>query len=115
MAFEFALLVPIILVFLFGSLQYGTMLYTYNLMLNSARSSARGLAIGTLTADEAQTRIADTMPPWVKADKVQAVATDVGANSVQLVVTVPSSAASVVSFAPAPANISARVVMLKEG
>ena len=44
-AAEFALVIPLLVTFLFGSIQYGVMMFTYNLMQDAARDTARGMAV----------------------------------------------------------------------
>lgn len=59
-AVEFALIAPVLMLFLFGIVQFGFAFYTYNEMLNGAREGARRLAVGT-TNEVAIQRARETM------------------------------------------------------
>lgn len=61
-AVEFALILPVLLLFLFGIVQFGFLFSVYNTMVHAAREGARGMAVEQLTAAEGealvQTRLA---------------------------------------------------------
>ncbi len=59
-AVEFALVSPLLLLFLLGVVQYGFVFFFQTDMLQAAQMGARGLSIGTIeTAAEAKTYVAD--------------------------------------------------------
>ena len=61
-AVEFALTAPILMLLVFGIVQFGFAFYTYNEMLNGAREGARRLAVGaTMEAAEERARSAMTL------------------------------------------------------
>ena len=48
-AVEFALVAPILLLMVFGIVQFGFAFFTYNEMMNGAREGARRMAVGATT------------------------------------------------------------------
>jgi Flp pilus assembly protein TadG len=119
-AAEFALVLPLFLVMMCGTLQYGVLFYTWNVALNGARNAARSLAVGKVNAEGAETIMVDALPAWVTADPdaeddIDASATDnVVGSDVTAQITFPSSRATFLPLAPMPANVSATVRMVKE-
>ena len=108
-AAEFALIVPLLATLMFGVLQFGFAIYTYNAMETAARTGARQIAFGTNTAAaEAATRAA--LPDWVAgAATVTSVANDDGYT--RLIVSVPGSTAALLSLVPMPETFRAEVAM----
>lgn len=53
-AVEFALILPVLLLFLFGIVQFGFLFSVYNTMVHAAREGARGMAVEQLTATEGE-------------------------------------------------------------
>lgn len=108
-AAEFALIVPLLAVLLFGVLQFGFAIYTYSAMETAARTGARQIAFGTsAAAAEAATRAA--LPGWVAgAATVTSVADDDG--FARITVTVPGSSAAILSLVPMPESLTAEVAM----
>ncbi len=116
-AVELALLLPILTAMIFGTFQYGVLLFTYNVMLNTARDGARSLAVGASTEAQVVTAAKTKLPTWVPEASWAIVASDVtttGTNQVKTTITVPSNKATFLSFVPMPATLSVNVVMLKE-
>jgi Flp pilus assembly protein TadG len=108
-AAEFALIIPLLALFLFGVLQFGFAIYTYSAMETAARTGARQIAFGTsAAAAEAATRAA--LPGWV-ADTatVTSIADDDG--FARITVTTPGSSAAILSLVPMPENLTAEVAM----
>ena len=65
-AAEFALLLPLLMTIMMGTLQVGMMMYSYNLMVATARDTARAMAVCTITTDTgAKTNMYPNLPPWV--------------------------------------------------
>ncbi len=54
-AVEFALILPVLLLFLFGIIQFGFLFSVYNTMVHAAREGARGMAVEQLTESEGKT------------------------------------------------------------
>jgi len=55
-AVEFALVVPVLITFVFGIIQFGFLFSIYNTMVHAAREGARAMAVEQLTASEGRTR-----------------------------------------------------------
>ncbi len=112
-----ALLLPLMTVMIFGTLQYGVLMYTYNSMLNTARNSARSLAVGSATETEVATSAKANLPGWVPKAEWTITPQDTGTtktNQVTTEISVSSSKATVLPLLPMPAKIGVRVVMLKQ-
>ena len=108
-AAEFALIVPLLSTLMFGVLQFGFAIYTYNAMETAARTGARQIAFGTNTGvAEAATRAA--LPDWVaSAATVSSIADDDGFT--RLTVSVPGSSAALLGLVPMPETLTAEVAM----
>ena len=61
LAVEFALVVPLLLIFLFGILDAGLYFYLRNAMTTEVRLVARDLALGNLSATQAQTQLTNNL------------------------------------------------------
>lgn len=119
-AAEFVLLLPILSAMLLGTLHYGVLLYAYDLMLNSARESARTLATGGGSTAEARTAALSRLPGWVDQGRWTVIAQDLsgaGTPEVNTTITVPIDAVRIVPeiwFVPSPTQLSVTVVMRKQ-
>ncbi len=51
---EFAIVGPVLLLIMFGTISFGSVLYTHNNMINAAREAARRMAVGDLNTTEAE-------------------------------------------------------------
>ncbi|MFZ4382374.1 MAG: TadE/TadG family type IV pilus assembly protein [Sandarakinorhabdus sp.] len=119
-AAEFALILPIFLVMMCGTLQYGVLFYTWNVTLNGVRNAARALAVGRVNAAGAETMMVNALPAWVRAapaagTEIDPTATDaVVGSDVTANITFPSSRATFLPLAPMPARVNVTVRMVKE-
>ena len=114
---EFALILPVLLIMIGGTLQSGVLMFTYNMMVNSARDGARRLSVGSGNEAAVKTAMKSTLPPWVADSSWTVDAQDIattGTNQVNASISVPSAKATVLPLAPMPATLTVRVVMLKE-
>ena len=115
-AAEFALVLPLFLLFLFGTAQYGFMLYTYNNMQQAAREGVRALAVEDATATDAETIAENQLVGWASGATVAAEDTDTtGTDYVNVEISMASSDAGFFNFLPAPETLVATAVMRKEG
>ena len=115
-AFEFALMVPMLMTIALGIVQYGTLYYTYSSMIAAARTAARAVAIGSQNVSTAAATARTNLPTWVPSGNYTIVVTDAAAGSeVSAQITAPSNKATIAPYLPMPANVVARVVMMKEG
>ncbi|MEW6745842.1 MAG: TadE/TadG family type IV pilus assembly protein [Planctomycetota bacterium] len=53
-AVELAILLPLLLLLLFGIIEFGTIFFLRNNMFHAAREAARGVSVGELTGEEAE-------------------------------------------------------------
>jgi Flp pilus assembly protein TadG len=108
-AAEFALIVPLVSVMLFGVLQFGFAIYTYNAMETAARTGARQIVFGTnVAAAESATRA--SLPGWV-ADEATVNSVEDDDGIARMTVTVPGSSAAILGLVPMPESFTASVAM----
>ncbi len=75
-AVEFAFLMPVFLLFLSAIFQFGLVMFVQNNMSHVARDTSRRLAVGELTAAEAQTTAQGSLVNWGIDYTVQVVEPD---------------------------------------
>jgi Flp pilus assembly protein TadG len=112
-AAELALLLPLLILMLFGLLQLGIGIYTYNAMLSSARNGARLVVFGNSVA-ATETAVRNQLPGWAAAAATINI-TENDAGLARVRVSIPGSAAAVVDMVPMPATIDADVTMPRVG
>jgi Flp pilus assembly pilin Flp len=113
-AAEFALLLPVLLLILVGTIQYGVMMFTYNSMLTAARAGARIAALGSANNAAVEAMVQSMLPGWVDRDLVEVESTSIAGNQVRVEVSMPSPTSTVLQLGPMPDAIAASVVMLRE-
>lgn len=116
-AMEFALVAPLLTMMIVGIVQYSVLFFTYNSMLNAARSGARSVSIGARTTATVIADMKSGLPGWVPADSVTATAVETtvsGATRVTTTVTIPAANGTMLGLLPMPTNLQARAVMVKE-
>jgi Flp pilus assembly protein TadG len=117
-AFEFALVLPLFVVMMCGTLQYGILFYTWNVALNGARNAARAVAVGRTNVAGGQGMMRNALPAWVTVGGgggIVSTVTDAPiGGEVVASVQFPSSSATFLPLAPMPENVSVTVRMVKE-
>nr|WP_274603710.1 TadE family protein [Polymorphobacter multimanifer] len=113
-AVEFAMVLPLMMLFLTGTIQYGFMMFTYNSMLTAARAGARFAALGGANNAAVTTMVQGLLPGWVAPGDIEVTSSVVNGNQVRVNVTIPASASTVLRFGPMPETLRADVVMLQE-
>ncbi len=113
-AAEFAIVLPLLLLLILGTLQIGMLMYSYNVMVSAARDTARAMAVCTIT--DLPTAIAQTrklQPVWIaNADWV---VTPVIASDVSLTISVTAAKAAILTYIPVNfGSLTTKVVMRKE-
>lgn len=113
-AAEFALVLPILLLLVMGTIQISMLMYSYNVMVSIARDTARAMAVCTYTdVATATAHIRRDLPPWV--DPSDWTITPVIASDVSVTISVDPGKAAVLSYVPFSLNkLTAYVVMRKE-
>ncbi|MDX1711996.1 MAG: TadE/TadG family type IV pilus assembly protein [Rhodovibrionaceae bacterium] len=119
-AIEFAIILPVFLLFLFGIIQFGFILYTQSDMFNAAREAARRLSVDeTMTESQAQSIAENYLTSWPLSFTVTAENTGTtGDDFVRVTVTVPMSDAAFLADIVGlfeDRTLSAQVVMREEG
>ncbi|MEI6485788.1 MAG: TadE family protein [Sphingomonadales bacterium] len=118
-AFEFALVLPVFLVMMLGTMQYGVLFYTWNMALYGARNAARAVAVSSTNVSGGQTMMVNAMPPWVTSragtgDVVASITDAAVGGDVVATLKVPAKWATVLNIAPMPTTLSVTVRMVKE-
>ncbi|QXQ04967.1 pilus assembly protein [Sphingosinicellaceae bacterium] len=113
-AAEFALVLPLLLTLILGTLQVGAMMYSYNLMASSARDTVQAMAVCTITTiADAKTQALKSLPPWVP--KAHWVITPAIGTDVSMQISVPVTDAAILSYVPFTlTNLTTFVTMRKE-
>ncbi len=116
-ALEFAMVLPMLVTVLIGTMQYGLLMFTYASMLDAARNATRKLAVSVASESQARTAALAVLPSWIAAARWTVTPQDTGTTgttSVQTTISVGSSYASVLHLVPMPATLTVKVVMRKE-
>jgi Flp pilus assembly protein TadG len=110
-AVEFAIVLPIFLMILFGIIQFGSLMFLHGNMLNAARDTVRRMSVGELDATTAPAHAQTYLADWGLTFNVAA--NDVGDVSVQI--SVPTADAAIVNFPVTwPGNLVAEATMRPE-
>ena len=120
---EFVLVLPVLMLFLFGIIQFGSVLYLQSNMANAAREAARSMSVGESAiatqsppeAGSAEDLALNHLTDWSLTFTV--VATEPDADSVSVQVSVPASAAAFGDIFGiwGTSTLTATVTMRKEG
>ncbi len=116
-AVEFALVAPLLIGLLLGIIQYGSLFLVQTRMTDTARDTARRLAVGDLTSesdaeDYARARLAD----WSATFTATAVLPAAGDRDVSVTITVPMAEAALINLVGfgMDGDLSIEFHMLKE-
>lgn len=97
-AVEFALLFPVLILLLFGTIQFSTVFYTYNSLQSAARDVSRQIAINYLSVSEAQSEVASRVPSWasegISVTVTQTNPSDPSVNEITVAVSLSASDAT---------------------
>ena len=119
-ALEFALVVPVLLTLLFAIIQFGSVVFVQNNMVNAAREGARRIAAADATADEATTVMQGLLANWnltFTYDVVMPNPANPTDRDIVVTINVPASDARIVSYPPGlfgSGTLSAQVTMRQE-
>ena len=114
-AVEFVLVLPIVLIILMGVIQFGAVLYTKSEMINTARETARRMAVAELSETDAVTLAKNILNDTGTRFTVTATAV---ASDVTVLITIPMDDAALGLVFPVDFSgetLSAQVVMRAEG
>jgi Flp pilus assembly protein TadG len=114
-AVEFAIVLPIFLMILFGIIQFGSVLFLHNNMVNAARETVRRMAVAELDAATAPTYAQNYLSDWSLTFTVTA-SEPPTTPDVSVQISVPAADAALVNFPIAwPGNLVAEASMRPEG
>lgn len=117
---ELVMLMPLLTTMLFGSFEYGSVIYSYSAMQFGANRVARTVAVNRMTNAQAQTQVRNYLPAWVRNDVVVSVSqtapTDASSNLVRVQLSVPAKKATPLSMLTrvVPWQLTANVAMKQE-
>jgi len=113
-AAEFALILPVLMLMLFGTLQVSLLMYSYNAMAGAARDATRAMAVCTVTdAGAAAAQAKANLPAWVKADDWD-IDVKIGSD-VSMTIKVDPAKAAIIAYLPfMPDKLTTTVLMRKE-
>ena len=113
-AVEFALVLPALAALMFGTLQAGLLVFTYNTMVSAARDATRSMAVCSIDAATAVARAKTYRPPWIP-DAAWTISDDNAAPNATMTITVPTTTAMILSYVPFDLpTLTATVTMLEE-
>ena len=94
-ATEFAIIVPLLVIFLFGIIQFGFIFFLQNDMLNAAREAARQMSVQEATEAEAETTADNYLDSWPVNFTINAEdTTTTGDDFVRVTITAPMDEAA---------------------
>jgi len=114
-AAEFALVLPIFLAMLFGIIQFGSVLFLHNNMVNAAREAVRRMSVAEMNGPEAEAYVMNYLANWNL--NFSPTATEPPATTdVSMTITVPAAEAALINFPITwPGNLVATASMRPEG
>lgn len=120
-AVEFALLTPVLLAIVMGIMEFGMILYTYNMGGMATRDVARQIATNRLAAAGASAAVKAELPGWVQSAATvtvtQTTPSTPATNQITVNLSFPATAAaatSFMSFAYGTTNLQTSTTMQQE-
>ena len=98
-AVEAGIIMPIFIAIMLAAVDFGSVFYVQHVMNTVANDVSRSLAMGHFSTAQAETIAQSRLPAW-NAASFTVTASDVGANNIQIVISVPTQQAALVNFAP---------------
>jgi Flp pilus assembly protein TadG len=106
-AFEFTLLLPIMMSLAFGTIQYSMLYYNYIAMTGAARYAASTVARGDRSVTSAEAVARTMLPPWVPAADYTVTITDAATGGdVTAQISVDGAKAAVIPYLPVPTPVT---------
>lgn len=112
-AVDFAIVLPVFLAVLFGIIQFGSVLYLHNNMVNAAREAAQRMSVAELDKPAAEAYVQNYLAEWNLPFQANATLPGPGVNGdVTMQVTVPAADAALINFPVTwPGNLMAEATM----
>lgn len=113
-ATEFALVLPIFLALLFSIIQFGSVLFLHNNMVNAAREAVRRMSVAEMTGAEAQTYAQTYLAGWSLTFNITTTEPP-ATTDVSMQISVPAAEAALINFPITwPGNLVAQASMRPE-
>lgn len=113
-AAEFAIVLPMLLLLLMGTIQMSMLMYSYNVMVSAARDTARAMAVCTITDTPTAIKQARYLQPaWIADGDWQV--SPVFGSEVSVTISVDPVKAAILSYVPFNIGmLTTKVTMIKE-
>lgn len=113
-AAEFAMVLPLLLLILMGTVQMSMMMYSYNVMVSTARDTARAMAVCTILDEpKAISQARHNQPAWLTDEDWKV--TPVIGSDVSLKIEVSAAKAAILNYLPVDfGTLTTKVTMRKE-
>ncbi len=108
------MVLPLLLLILMGTIQMSMMMFSYNVMVSTARDTARAMAVCTIRDEtDAITQARRNKPAWLTDDDWQV--TPVIAPYVSMTISVSAAKAAILNYIPYDfGTLTTKVTMRKE-
>ncbi len=113
-AVEMALVMPVMVMLLFGIIEFGALFYLQNTMTQVANDVVRRVAVGELTDSEARESIDERLPDW--AANFSASVNRPTVHEVEVTISIPVADAAIINFGTflGDGTLTSRAIMRKE-
>ncbi len=113
-AVEFALVLPAFAALMFGTIQAGMLIFSYNMMVSAARDATRAMAVCSIDAPTAKAQALGRLPPWIPSANWSVTADDTDPDAT-MTISVPTAQAMIISYLPFDLpTLTTTITMLKE-
>lgn len=119
-AVEFALLSPVLIIGLFGAIEFALIFFTYNAAGHAAWAVTRQLATNQITSAQVDASARAQLPSWVRSSAVitpTSSSTDPNTNQFTVTITIPARSATptqVLGWAYGSVTLTAKTTMQQE-
>lgn len=101
-AVEAALVAPVLIALVMGTMEYGLLLFTYSSMQSAGREVTRQIAVNYTAAANAETLVKSRLPTWSKGSTTiqvtQSAPADPTTNVIAMTISVPAREATPLNF-----------------
>lgn len=101
-AVEAALVAPVLIALIMGTMEYGLLLFTYSSMQSAGREVTRQIAVNYAAAADAETLVKSRLPTWSRASTTikitQSAPADPSTNIIAMTISVPARKATPLNF-----------------
>lgn len=101
-AAEFAMIVPLMSALAFGTIEFGSLFFSYSAMQSASRDLARQVSVNTISVEAAESAAKARVPGWmrdsVSVSVLQSAPGNAAANVYTLRMSIPAKEATVMPF-----------------